>query len=714
MIDMKFKLKGIEAFKEGSYKKAIKFFNKFLEESDKDETVLNYLAESYIKEAELSEAIVIYFKLARIQKSKGNFIDSRNTLKLLTGYKKNDPMVFSILGEVEAGLGNIPSSVENYIKSYNLYIEEGKTKSGLTVLQQAKELQPDNVELDLLIADCYKMDGYITHSLRAYISAIQKLCNKRDFPSAEKALSLMKNMGEEIPELFYGYGILLNAKGDYDGAISQFQRAIEILPTFFESLIGIGQALSNKGDYSKAMHYFKEAEKIEPGSPLLMESIGDIFSKKNLMYDALEKYLHAFEAYKDQNRYIEVFQLFGKILTIHSENLYVLENWGNILLGLGNIEEAVEKFSKCFNYYVKEELFENALEIGNKILQINPENEEVSKKVSQIESGIKPEFHEDPSQVAAEVKSEESPGYRSPEEEEKYNLIKSALDKQKFEEALMYVDSLIKSDPEYPEYYLTKAEILIGVDKFDESIKNYEKSAELFTINNDFKKSVFAYKQITNLLESMKPENQGTAEVQGTQGYDEKAIDLIEDYIKDGDQYLKDGKIKEAKEVYNKILNVYPNYLNAKEKLSELNLIETFERKAQAVIEEGDYYSNFNLGIAYKEMGLFDQAVEQFKLSLNDKDYSLPSFEAIAQTYEDLHQYESAIEWLKEGLKKPGYSSKDYLPLKFEMGRIYELMGNLSGAIKWYNEVFKQDFNFRNVGKKLAVLGQKIKGIANT
>ncbi|MCK4665191.1 hypothetical protein KAU33_00480, partial [Candidatus Dependentiae bacterium] len=427
-------------------------------------------------------------------------------------------------------------------------------------------------------------------------------------------------------------------------------------------------------------------------------------------YDALEKYLHAFEGFREMNRYIEIFQLFSKILTIHPENLYILENWGDLLLGLGNIEEAVTKYEKCFNFYIKEQLFENAIEIGQKILQISPGHSDLAKKLGQIKAGITPEVQVDvipDKQEEPVTEISMSPRCRTPEEKEKYRQIKNAIQNNNFDEAIQLVDLMIQHDRDYPDYYIIKAEILVGMDKFNDSISNYEKAAGLFAKVNDFQRSVYAYKQVTSLLESIKAEKQAVKETTSDL-YDEKTLELIEDYIKDGDKYLKDGSVKEAKEVYNKILNVYPNFIKAKEKLAELNLIETFEKRALEVIEEGDYYSNFNLGIAFKEMGLYDQAIEQLKLSLVDKQYALPSFELIAQTYEDQNLFDQSIEWLLEGLKRPGYSSKDFLPLKYELAKIYERIGNLTDAIKWYNEVFKQDFNFRSVGKKLAILGKKI------
>ncbi len=711
MTDFKLKLKGTEAFKEGNFKKAVKFFNKFQEEHDKDDTVLSSLAEAYLKLGNNNDAIGIYTKLARLQISKASFIDAKVTLRLLMNLKKDDPAIHSMLAEVEASLGNLVTAVEFYVNGHNFYMDQGKTKSALNLLEKAKNIQPENIDIDLLMAECYKIDGYITHSLRAYISAIQKLSSKKNFPGAERALSAMQSFGDDIPELYYAYGIVLNAKGEFDQAITQFQHALEVLPTFFEALIGIGQSLCNKGNYSKAMHFYNEAEKIEPGEPKLLESIGDVFMKKKLFYDALEKYLHAFEGFRDMNRYIEIFQLFSKILSIHPENLYILENWGDILLGLGNIEEAVMKYEKCFNFYIKEQLFENAIEIGQKILQIAPDHSELAIKLSQIKAGITPEVQteEIPETLVEEPISEISmaPRCRTPEEKEECKQINNAIQNNNFDEAIQLVDLMIQHDKNYPDYYIIKAEILVGMDKFNDSIFNYEKAAGLFAKVNDFQRSVYAYKQVTSLLESIKAEKQEVKET-SSDAYDDKTMELIEDYIKDGDKYLKDGNVKEAKEVYNKILNVYPNFIQAKEKLSELNLIETFEQRAREVIEEGDYYSNFNLGIAFKEMGLYDQAIEQLKLSLNDKQYALPSIELIAATYEDQNLFDQSIKWLQEGLNKPGYSSKDFLPLKYELGKIYERIGNLGNAIKWYNEVFKQDFNFRSVGKKLAILGKKI------
>ncbi|MEM9192604.1 MAG: tetratricopeptide repeat protein [Myxococcota bacterium] len=129
-----------------------------------------------------------------------------------------------------------------------------------------------------------------------------------------------------------------------------------------------------------------------------------------------------------------------------------------------------------------------------------------------------------------------------------------------------------------------------------------------------------------------------------------------------------------------------------------------FKKGVEEQIGVEDSDTHFDLGIAYKEMGLLDDAVHEFELAKSN-----PTRECIAHTMIGLCHVEKgeipeAIASFKKGLYAESKSEREELGLYFELGTAYELLHDPKEALYYYQKVQKRDAKFRNVGDKLRAL----------
>src|SRR5205085_5440172 len=115
-------------------------------------------------------------------------------------------------------------------------------------------------------------------------------------------------------------------------------------------------------------------------------------------------------------------------------------------------------------------------------------------------------------------------------------------------------------------------------------------------------------------------------------------------------------------------------------------LAEIFDEFRTAAEEEspaadGDYETHYNLGLAYKEMELLDEAVEEFQTAAgmtSPKDGTprdLQCCNMLGHCFMNKGMPRLAVMWFKKGLESPGHTEDEYQALRYDLGTAYEQMG---------------------------------------
>lgn len=134
------------------------------------------------------------------------------------------------------------------------------------------------------------------------------------------------------------------------------------------------------------------------------------------------------------------------------------------------------------------------------------------------------------------------------------------------------------------------------------------------------------------------------------------------------------------------------------------NVFAQFKKGVEKQVALEDTETHFDLGIAYKEMGLVQDAIAEFRLCLAN-----PHKQCIAHTMVGLCQLEKgdvadAIGSFKKGLYVEHKTDREELGLYFELGRAYELLHDPKEAIYYFEKVRKRDPAFRNVNDRIIAL----------
>jgi tetratricopeptide (TPR) repeat protein len=100
---------------------------------------------------------------------------------------------------------------------------------------------------------------------------------------------------------------------------------------------------------------------------------------------------------------------------------------------------------------------------------------------------------------------------------------------------------------------------------------------------------------------------------------------------------------------------------------------------------EEDFEAQYELALAYKEMGLLDEAIEAFEQALRGPSRFLDSCTMIAMCYKDRRLNKAAIEWLERAVRHPQCEGALALSVKLALAQLYEMEGNAEKAVQLYS-----------------------------
>ncbi|HVG44100.1 MAG TPA: tetratricopeptide repeat protein, partial [Longimicrobium sp.] len=133
-------------------------------------------------------------------------------------------------------------------------------------------------------------------------------------------------------------------------------------------------------------------------------------------------------------------------------------------------------------------------------------------------------------------------------------------------------------------------------------------------------------------------------------------------------------------------------------------MLSHFRQKVAENIEVEDSTSHYDLGLAFKEMGLIDEAIAEFQVALRGGANPLATLELLGQCFVEKAQYAVAERVLERALRLPGASEVDLVGVLYQLARAEEALGRPGEAMEHYERVLSVDIRFRDTARRIEVL----------
>ena len=733
-------IKAAEKFlSQGKINAAIKEYRQIIKHDDSDLTTLNMLGDLLARAGEKEEAATCFLRIAE------HYREQEFRLKAIAMYRKieklkpRDPVIAKELGDLYSAQGLIADARTQYLVVADAHTRAGRSKDTLEVLHKIADLDPQNTEIRLKLAEGYLKEGMLPAAVKAFSQAANRLLDNAQFEKAlgayNKALELSPNNRVALKGLVSAHTKL----GRADDAAEILEKAIADTPDDLELISMLAQtyidaedapgaeratALLMKEDASNYRSYIEVAR--------LYLKLGQQDEAARILGNIIEQML----AGREEN---DLLELVNEILASSPEHVGGLR----LLARIHWWQRDTEKLRS-----VLERLAESAEAAGiveeeryalTQLVRLAPDEKHYAERLQTIggalDEGSEAHFSEDlAGEVVPSFESfaivdettavEDDNSAAAPEFE--WNSVAdsnstniSFADLNEVDEAEAAGDQLsVKhfsqdftlAQPEAPAAEAEAGNQTADALPQNEEIIKQELESVDFYIAQGYTDIALDTLHILERQFGRDPEfdarrarlnpNAATVEFESSSDVVPAAKAEAETVIVLSDDSLVEEQVSQ----------IIPNA--APHTGIDSGLAEIFEEfRAEAEGEHAttteDFETHYNMATAYKEMDLLDEAIREFQTAagLTHPGDSTPRFfqccNMLGHCFVQKGLPQAAVLWFKKGLDAPGRGSEEYKALQYELGSAYEQMGDLTRAVGALTEVYGLDVGYRDVADRL-------------
>lgn len=405
-----------------------------------------------------------------------------------------------------------------------LNLRNKDSKKAISFLEQAKALNPKDLEVLNNLGNAYVMEGNNTKALSTYQELIAldgkrfqayynigniQLENKR-YPQAEASFTRALGLDSNLAQVYNNLGVAQEAQDKFDKAGTSFQKASDLEPKSATYARNAGGVMYKAKNYSGAITYFERAIKNGSNDKNVILALGDSYGKSGRkadltrLYDAHQdtfagdsKYYYNLGVMKRQDRDLDGAEdAFKKAISINEKDTASLSNLGVIQFNRGNYSDARNTFEKLSaleptvqnkkNFAAaasREGDYRAAMPVWSEILRSTPGDQDVRLLLADA-------LYDSNDTKAAMTMYKQILGAKPNSAEALDGIGRCHLRDAKYSDAEAALRRALKADNSFVPAYNNLAVVLEKMNKRKEAISLLEKAASMDENNADVQKNL--------------------------------------------------------------------------------------------------------------------------------------------------------------------------------------------------------------------------------
>jgi tetratricopeptide (TPR) repeat protein len=711
----------------GKIPAAIKEYCKIVEAEPNDFTTLNILGDLQVRVGNNPAAILCFRRMAEHYREQDFALKAIAIFKKIDRLQPNDVEIVTALAELYAQQDLVVEARAHYLAVANAHAKSGATQAGLEILCKIADLDPQNTQVRIRLAEGYANEGMVREAAAAFTVAGQYLVSRG---ALEEALDVFKrSLILEPGDHAALEGLLAahTARGTADEAAEIIARECEARSDDLALVAMLARAYLEAEDPEQAEKTTAALVAEDASAYLVMTDVARLYLRLDKVNEAVQVMGTVADQILAGREERQLFELINEALTCDSDNvsalrLLVRTYWwqrdvDNLKAALERLAEAAQAAGQeSEERYALTQLCRLAPDLTLYVERLN----ELGGAEESAAAEVLPDFEE---VVASEVELDAVPkdehllaSGQSPSDETVFdwNTAADPAELSPIEEELAGEREFSFETVIAEELPAASEEIVLPSDG-DEDRHAAVRAQELESVDFYIAQGYIDIAVDTlNLLES-----------QFGQHAD---IDLRRqrvDRLANGESIIDEFPAVESAPVqhaetsavvFGDIEELAETVMTAQ--VIDPGLAEIFEEYRVSAEGEsngnGDYETHYNLGLAYQEMDLFEEAVEEFQLavSLVSAEDGTPRYlqccNLIGQCFLRKGVPQLAVTWFIKGLSAPTASEDERQALRFDLAAAYEQAGELNRALDLFTEVYGMNVSYRGVNERLRSLQSRI------
>ncbi len=669
--------------KDGKRGRILEVYERILALSPSNVSLRNRVAEIFLREGLISDALKEYICIAQISDEKGDIQKSKEFYqKVLDLQPANKEAVLGIgylyekTGEMETAIEHLrgatelfPEDTDVLLRYAELLLSSGRDDTAEDWLYKIIEREPASMKPRLLLGDLKLRAGLKEEAWVQYLPAIDRMILEQKYGDAIRLLEPFR----EVDPLETGKRFVT------------LYRQIGQTGHVAAELAELGDALIERGMKEDALNYYRDALEINPDDSHVKEMIEELMKGAEVQKEAVvistsgeektveEIFIEA-DIFSRYDLTGEAIRLLERLKLREPKNIEVHTRLKSLYVGASDKESAVTECLILSELYKRLGDSENSERMLRDASDIYPEDPRLAER------GAIPSFTP-ASAPASAAKTEPSAG----ESEELVEAVGGMWNIEDYSEEIAEAD-----------FYARQ-----GLAQ--EASKILEKLRGLFPENKDISERLDNLGHISTLSEmreiapAQEWRYEDAAGEKTSEGETKEDTVHLSENEKYDDLVLTEQDLVEAQEVPDPTLDN-----------EVLEIFQEFKKGLEKELGDEDSETHYNLGIAYKEMGLIDDAITEFQTSRADPKRLLQSSAMLGVCYMEKGLFPLAVEALTQALKNVSAKDESYWAIKYDLGEAHEKNDNLREALDFYTDVYGWNAKFRNVSEKVSQIATQL------
>lgn len=684
----------------GQFDAAINEWKKLSAESPADGSIYNSIGELHLKRNASGEAVAAFLQAANAFRAEGA------TLKAIATYKKVlklDPSRYDIyryLGDLNAERGLLSSAVQDYLTLGKYYLKERKTKEALEVYKKIVSQDPSNLDAQQRVAELCVQENMQDEATKVYLQLGRERSAQQRYSEAKEAYQSVLRIDPANSEAVQFIEHFEKSGGDpvrfarSSASVAAAGKSLEPMDLLAEARRRIEEK-----QFAGAEAILNQLLSKEPGNPQVCQLLARLHLHQGQLQIALGEYRFLAGAALRAQEYPQAEALIQEFLTVEPNSVPLLELHGELYEEQGNLSTAVLHYGKAVEVLLEhpepglptlhEEIFEKiktlvpdspvvhrleallhgappAVEsVGVRADQATPAPDEFTLAGAEPDhawgttprSSGEPEFRFASAEEAAPVP--DVPPVAAAHANSA-GPAPSGSDQQAPEAAtpLLTRDAQLRSYLEAGQ--VMEAELwlnrLVGKAPGDAELR--ELLGRLFERKGDGAAAALQYARAMELRLAVSPEA------------DTESLTAL---------YLKLSALAPAHPLVRKLA---PRFIP-----QEGNQGAAQEETSEGVADGLDPEVHYTLGVAYKNMGLLDEAQEEFSVAMQSPAVFLDSCLMTAVCLKERGQADAASTQLEQLLTDSRCQGAKGQAIRYELGLLYEQQAQWEQAVAMFESI---------------------------
>jgi tetratricopeptide (TPR) repeat protein len=133
-------------------------------------------------------------------------------------------------------------------------------------------------------------------------------------------------------------------------------------------------------------------------------------------------------------------------------------------------------------------------------------------------------------------------------------------------------------------------------------------------------------------------------------------------------------------------------------------MLSAFKRGIEQNLDADDFQSHYDLGVAFKEMGLLDEAIAEFQKALRSPQGRLRTSEALGVCFYEKSQFPIAEAILRRAIDSQPGNDDEKVGLLYWLARSYEAQAKVDDGLSTYRRVMAVDIRFADASARMSQL----------